>query len=60
MRFKLSPETINQGRDTQIGKSAKAQNDRQRMAGEKIADFAEAVKSGKMEEEKNEPKILNV
>ena len=47
MRFKLSPETINQGRDTQIeiSQSSKRQA---ADAGEKIADFAEAVKSGQM------------
>ena len=48
MRFKLSPETVNQGRDAQVGKSAKAQNETQRMAGDKLADFADAMKSGKL------------
>ena len=47
MRFKLSPETVNQGRDTQINKSARGQNETQRMAGDKIASFADQMKGGK-------------
>ena len=46
MKFKLSPETLTQGRTTQMGLSEKAQNDTQRMAGDKIASFADQMKSG--------------
>ena len=47
MKFKLSSETLTQGRTTQIDQSEKAQNDTQRMAGDKLANFADQMKSGK-------------
>lgn len=46
MKFKLSPETLSQGRDSQARSQATPENQGSRMAGDRIADFRAMMKQG--------------
>ena len=46
MKFKLSPETLAQGRDTQVRTQATPENQSSRMAGDRIADFKSIMQQG--------------